>query len=132
MIDQAWQQGAVDPAHLVSDGDPAIAAGLGLVYGRPAPRQLCQLHLRRECRRNIGGAGWRTAACRLRAAESVAEAQRWAPRVIALSGSDQSNHLKRNATRQILVTLTAAGADAYTAAINRAARTLCRNPDHGS
>ncbi len=28
VIDQAWQQGAVDPTHLVSDGDPAIAAGL--------------------------------------------------------------------------------------------------------
>ena len=87
VIDLAWQQGAVAPAHLVSDGDRAIAAGLGLVYGRQAPHQLCQFHLLREYRRNIGGTGW-AAARRLLAAESVAEAQRWAQRVVALTGGE--------------------------------------------
>ncbi len=33
------QQGAVDSAHLVSDGDWAITVGLGMIYGGPAPRQ---------------------------------------------------------------------------------------------
>ena len=81
VIDQAWPPGAVDPAHLDSDGAPVIAAGLGMVYGRPAPRRLCQFHLLRECRRNIGGAGW-AAARQLLAAESVVAAQRWAQRVV--------------------------------------------------
>ena len=40
-IDQAWQQGAVAPVHVVSDGDQAIAAGLQTVYGREVPHQLC-------------------------------------------------------------------------------------------
>ena len=30
-IDQAWQRRAVAPAHVVSDGDQAIAAGLAMV-----------------------------------------------------------------------------------------------------
>ena len=104
VIDQAWQQGAVDPAHLVSDGDPAIAAGLGMVYGRPAPHQLCQFHLLREYRRNIGGAGW-TAARQLLAAKSVAEAQHWAQRVVALTGG-QARYWCRKALREGLRHLT--------------------------
>ncbi len=35
VIDQAWRQGVVQPAHLMSDGDAAIAAGIRMVY-RPA------------------------------------------------------------------------------------------------
>ena len=34
VIDRAWQQGTQHPAHLVSDVDGAIAAGIELVYGR--------------------------------------------------------------------------------------------------
>ena len=33
VTDRAWQLGAEHPAHLVSDGNGAIAAGIGLVYG---------------------------------------------------------------------------------------------------
>ena len=38
VIDRAWQLGAQRPAHLVSDGDGAIAAGIELVYGGEAPQ----------------------------------------------------------------------------------------------
>ena len=40
MIGRAGQQGAQHPAHLVSDGDGAIAAGIELVYGEDAARRL--------------------------------------------------------------------------------------------
>ena len=51
VIDRAWQQGARRPAHLVSDGDGAIAARIELVYGGEAQRrQLCVFHLLREYR----------------------------------------------------------------------------------
>ena len=59
VIDRAWQLGAQHPAHLVSDGDGAIAAGIELVYGGEAPHQLCAFHLLREYRRNIGRRGLR-------------------------------------------------------------------------
>ena len=39
VIDHARQQGAQHPAHLVSDGDGAIASGIELVYGGEAPHQ---------------------------------------------------------------------------------------------
>ena len=58
VIDLAWQLGAQRPAHLVSDGDRAIASGIELVYGGEAPHQLCVFHLLREYRRNIGTAGF--------------------------------------------------------------------------
>ena len=61
VIDRAWQLGAQHPAHLVSDGDGAIAAGIELVYGGEAPHQLCAFHLLREYPRNIGVAGFATA-----------------------------------------------------------------------
>ena len=35
----AWQLGARQPTHQVSDGDGAIAAGIELVYGHPALHQ---------------------------------------------------------------------------------------------
>ena len=73
-IDQAWQNGATEPVHVVSDGDRAIAAGLALVYGREVPHQLCHFHLLREYRRNLGWDGWAEAR-RLLASGSVAEAQ---------------------------------------------------------
>ena len=84
-IDQAWQQGAVQPTHLVSDGDAAIAAGIQMIYGRPAPHQLCHFHLLREYRRNIGEDGW-PAARRLLASSGLAEARGYAARVAALTG----------------------------------------------
>ena len=59
VIDRAWQLGAQHPQHLVSDGNGAIAAGIGLVYVGEARRQLCVFHLLREYRRNIGRRGLR-------------------------------------------------------------------------
>ena len=60
-IDQAWRQAELTPVHLVSDDEGAIAAGIELVYGREAPRQLWQFHLLREYRRNVGYQGFRAA-----------------------------------------------------------------------
>ena len=80
MIDRAWQLGAQHPAHLVSNGDGAIAAGIELVYGGEAPHQLCAFHLLREYRRNIGASGF-AAARRLLNAGSVAEGREWARRM---------------------------------------------------
>ena len=81
VIDLAWQQGAQHLAHLVSDGDGAIAAGIELVYGGEAAHQLCAFHLLREYRRNIGVAGF-AAARGLLDARSMAEGQEWARRVM--------------------------------------------------
>ena len=71
VIDRAWHLGAQHPAHLVSDGDGAIASGIEFVYGREAPHQLCVFHLLREYWRNIGETGF-AAARRLLSAESLA------------------------------------------------------------
>lgn len=84
VIDQAWQQGATAPRHLVSDGDRAIEEGIVLVYGSKAPHQLCHFHLLREYRRNLGWEGWREAR-QLLAAESRAAATGWARRIMALT-----------------------------------------------
>ena len=81
VIDRAWQLGAQHPAHLVSDGDGAIAAGIELVYGGEVAHQLCAFHLLREYRRNIGTAGF-AAARRLLDAGSVAEGREWARRIM--------------------------------------------------
>ena len=97
-IDLAWQQGAVAPVHVVSDGDRAIAAGLQTVYGQEVPHQLCHFHLLREYRRNLGWDGWAEAR-RLLASESVAEGQQWARRVVALTGG-QARYWCRKALRQ--------------------------------
>ena len=43
------------------DDDRAMAAGIELVYGREAPHLLCQFHLLREYRRNVGCQGLRAA-----------------------------------------------------------------------
>ena len=74
VIDRAWQLGAQQPEHPVSDGDGAIAAGIGLVDAREAPHQLGVFYLLREYRRNIGAAGF-TEARRLMNAGSLAEAK---------------------------------------------------------
>ena len=97
-IDQAWQRGAVAPAHVVSDGDWAIAAGLAMVYGQEVPHQLCHFHLLREYRRNLGWDGWAEAR-RLLGSASVAEARRWARRVVALTGG-QAEYWCRKALRE--------------------------------
>ena len=81
VIDRAWQLGAHHPAHLVSDGDRAIAAGIELVYGWDAAHQLCAFYLLREYRRNIGTAGF-AAARRLLDARSIAEGRAWARRIM--------------------------------------------------
>ena len=81
MIDLAWQLGAQHPAHLVSDGDGAIASGIELVYGGEVAHQLCAFHLLREYRRNIGMAGF-AAARRLLDATSLAEGREWARRIM--------------------------------------------------
>ena len=60
-IDQAWQNGATEPVHVVSDGDRAIAAGLALVYGREVPHQLCQL--RSTGATWVGTAGGKRGGC---------------------------------------------------------------------
>ena len=97
-IDQAWQNGVTEPVHVVSDGDRAIAAGLALVYGREVPHQLCHFHLLREYRRNLGWDGWGEAR-RLLASGSVAEAQQWARRVVALTGG-RAEYWCRKALRE--------------------------------
>ena len=92
VIDCAWQQGATAPVHpvsstgqaLVSDGDRAIAEGIALVYGSKAPHQLCQFHLLREYRRNLGWDGWREAR-QLLASENLAQAVGWAQRIVGLT-----------------------------------------------
>ena len=81
VIDRAWQLGVQHPAHLVSDGDGAIASGIELMYGGEAPRQLCVFHLLREYRRNIGAAGF-AAARRLLNAGSLAEGREWTRRIM--------------------------------------------------
>ena len=80
-IDRAWQLRAHHPAHPVSDGDGAIAAGIDLVYGGEARRQLCAFHLLREYRQNIGVAGF-AAARRLLNAGSLSEGREWARRIM--------------------------------------------------
>ena len=97
-IDLARQQGAATPVHVVSDGARAIAAGLQMVYGREAPHQLCHFHLLREYRRNLGWDGWAEAQGLL-ASASVAEARRWARRVVALTGG-QAEYWCRKALRE--------------------------------
>ena len=81
VIDRAWQLGAQHPAASGQRWDGAIAAGIGLVYGGEARRQLCVFHLLRECRRNIGTAGV-AAARRLLDAGSLAEGREWARRIM--------------------------------------------------
>ena len=80
--DLAWQSGAQEPVHLVSDGDRAIARGLQLVYGRQAPHRLCHFHLLREYRRNIGWEGWKEAR-KLLTSQSRREGSEYAQGIVA-------------------------------------------------
>ena len=81
VIDRARQLGAQRPEHLVSDGNRDIAAVLELVYGREAPRQKCVFHLLRECRRNIGTAGYAAARLLLNSG-SLSEGRECARRIM--------------------------------------------------
>ena len=60
-ISGLYEQGLESADHLVSDGDRAIEGAIELVYGSKAPHQLCQFHLLREYRRNIGSLGFKQA-----------------------------------------------------------------------
>lgn len=60
-ISGLYEQGLGVPLHLVSDGDRAIEGAIEMVYGDKAPHQLCQFHLLREYRRNIGSIGFKQA-----------------------------------------------------------------------
>ena len=84
VIDQARRQAEGTPVHLVSDDDRAIPAGIELVYGREAPHQLCQFHLLREYRRNVGYQGFRAAKALLQSS-SRSEAEEHAREAIILS-----------------------------------------------
>ena len=87
VMDQAWGRAGHTPAHLVSDDDRAIAAGIELVYGREAPHQLCQFHLLREYRRNVGHQGFRAAKAILWSS-SRSEAEEHAREAIIRSGGE--------------------------------------------
>ena len=93
VIDRAWQLGSEHPAHLVSDGNGAIAAGIGLVYGREAPHQLCAFRLLREYMRNTGGPGF--VAARLLNAGSLAEAEGYAAHCRKRTGRRHTGVRKR-------------------------------------
>lgn len=97
-IDRAWQSGATDPLPLVSDGDRAIAQGLQMVYGRQAPRQLCQFHLLQEYRRNTGWEGWEEAK-KLPASRSRQEGADCVKRIVEVTGG-QGAYCCRKALEQ--------------------------------
>jgi transposase-like protein len=75
-----YEGGLREPAHVVSDGDPAIAGAIELVYGAQVPHQLCQFHLLQEYRRNLGKVGWAEAKALL-GSQNWEEAQQWAQRL---------------------------------------------------
>ena len=76
--------GAHSPRHIVSDGDLAIASAIEMIYGNEANHQLCQFHLLREYRRNIGDPGFSEALNLLRS-ESLAEARIHAEHAVYMS-----------------------------------------------
>lgn len=85
VIDRLYEKGLTEPVHIVSDGDPAIAGAIEWVYGVQVPHQLCQFHLLREYRRNVGKVGW-TEAKALLGSQSRIEAQEWAKRLQRVTG----------------------------------------------
>ena len=97
-IDRAWQSGATDPLHLISDGDRAIAQGLQMVYGRQAPHQLCHFHLLQEYRRNRGWEGWEDAK-RLLSSQGRREGADYAKTIVEVTGG-QGAHWSRKALNQ--------------------------------
>lgn len=84
-LDDVYDSGVVSPAHIVSDGDRAIESAIGLVYGGKDRHQLCQFHLLREYRRNIGGAGFAEARALLDA-DSLPQARELAESIMSLTG----------------------------------------------
>lgn len=84
-VNTAYMSGAESPAHIVSDGDIAIASAIEMTYGNGSNHQLCQFHLLREYLRNIGEKGFPEAVKLLRSG-SVAEARIHAERAVYLSG----------------------------------------------
>ena len=55
----SWEDAlAAAPRHIVSGGDRTIERAIDVAYDRNAPRQLCQFHLLRGYKRNIGGVGF--------------------------------------------------------------------------
>lgn len=85
VVDRLYERGLAEPVHIVSDGDPAIAGAIEWVYGTQVPHQLCQFHLLREYRRNVGKAGWVEAKALL-GSQSWIEAQGWAQRLQKVTG----------------------------------------------
>ncbi len=84
-LTEAYKRGVRQPAHLVSDGDRAIAEAIGMVYGRCTAHQLCQFHLLREYRRNIGEVGWDEAK-ELLMSEDLTAARKLAAQIVKLTG----------------------------------------------
>ena len=72
--------GASAPRHIVSDGDRAI----DIAYGWGTPHQMCQFHLPRECKRNIGGVGLAEAKALLES-DDMEQARGHAGRIVALT-----------------------------------------------
>ena len=58
-VNTTYMSGAKSPAHIVSDGDLAIASAIEMTYGNESNQQLCQFHLMREYLRNIWGCNLR-------------------------------------------------------------------------
>jgi hypothetical protein len=85
VVNQLYARGLGEPVHMVSDGDPAIAGAIELVYGPQVPHQLCQFHLLQEYRRNLGKVGWAEAKALLQSQDRE-EAQYWAKGLRKLTG----------------------------------------------
>ena len=82
--DDVCDSGVVSPAHFVSDGDRAIESVIELMYGSKDRHQLCQFHLSREYKRNIGSAGFAEARALLNA-DSLSQARELAELIMSLT-----------------------------------------------
>ena len=91
---EAYRRGARSPAHIVSDGDLAIASAIETTYGVNANHQLCQFHLLREYRRNIGEAGFGEAV-KMMSSRSVSEARIHAVLAVAFSDGESERWCER-------------------------------------
>ena len=103
MLTAARERGASAPRHIVSDGDRAIARAIDMAYDRNTPHQLCQFHLLREYKRNIGGVGF-TEARALLGSEDMEQAREYAGRIVALTGG-KARHWCNKALRKGLTHL---------------------------
>lgn len=86
VLDSLYERGLEQPAHMVSDGDKAIAEAINQVYGSSTPHQLCQFHLLREYQRNIGMKGWQEAKALL-GSQSMEEAHTHVKRLLEVAGT---------------------------------------------